>query len=382
MELPDNIQEIILAHLVGGITPEQEMKLRAWLDVNVQNRKEYEKFCSMWYAARWGGKRERVNRATSWERISQDCQKRKRLRVLTGIAVAASVVLIIGILGKYYPEDKVLQIVNKESIWDKAEVTLILSSGDSLKVKEMGEMEIQESGIVIRTDSAKIEYLKNEMEELKEVAYNELIVPKSGEFRLRLADGSLIIMNSESRLRYPVEFSRDQREVYLEGEACFEIAKDTMKSFVVHTIHADVQVLGTLFNISAYEGEESTEVTLVNGKVQVNTGGKNKRLEPGEQLILGNETANIEIRKVEALNYIAWTHGLFRFDAMPLKQLMMRLERWYDISCEFKDKALENIRFTGGFHRNDDIHFIINMIEEITNVTFKIEGNKVIIDKK
>ena len=189
-------------------------------------------------------------------------------------------------------------------------------------------------------------------------------------------------MNSESRLRYPVEFSGEQREVYLEGEACFEVAKDTARPFVVHTANASVCVLGTLFNISAYDEEDNTEVTLVNGKVRVNVGDVEKLLAPDEQLVLNNETADVEIRDVESLDYIAWTCGLFRFDAMPLRQLMMKLERWYDISYEFKDEALENIRFTGGFRKYDDIHLIVDMIKEITDVAFKIEGNKVIIDKK
>ena len=189
-------------------------------------------------------------------------------------------------------------------------------------------------------------------------------------------------MNSESRLRFPVEFIGDKREVYLEGEACFEVAKDMKKPFIVHTTKADVRVLGTVFNISAYSGEINTEVTLVDGKVQVCAGNVEKLLVPDQQFVLNNETSEVVVREVNAQNYIAWTDGLFRFDAMPLGQLMIRLGRWYDITYEFKDVSLQNVRFTGGFRKYDDICHIVGMIGEITNVTFNVDGNKVIIDKK
>mgnify|MGYP004534593255 CR=1 FL=1 len=382
MRLPEYIHEIVLARLAEEIKPEQDVLLQQWLKESEQNRREYREFCALWYSARWGSRRNNVDRNTGWERITRDYRKRKIRRLLIPVAVAASVVLTIGIFWIYQPGEKRMHVVKNKSVWNKAEVTLVLSSGDSLRVKGMRETKIQEGGTVIHSDSSGLEYLKDETANLKEVAYNKLIVPRCGEFRLRLADGSLVIMNSESRLRYPVEFSGEQREVYLEGEACFEVAKDTARPFVVHTANASVCVLGTLFNISAYDEEDNTEVTLVNGKVRVNVGDVEKLLAPDEQLVLNNETADVEIRDVESLDYIAWTCGLFRFDAMPLRQLMMKLERWYDISYEFKDEALENIRFTGGFRKYDDIHLIVDMIKEITDVAFKIEGNKVIIDKK
>ena len=214
------------------------------------------------------------------------------------------------------------------------------------------------------------------------MTYNELVIPKCGEYRLCLADGSLVIMNSESRLRFPVEFTGDKREVYLEGEACFKVAEDTEKPFIVHTAKADVRVLGTVFNVSAYSGEINTKVTLVNGKVQVNVGSVERLLIPDQQFVLNNETSEIVVQEVDAQNDIAWTNGLFRFDAMPLGQLMIRLGRWYDITYEFKDVSLQNVRFTGGFRKYDDIRHIVGMIGEITNVAFKVDGNKVIIDKK
>jgi ferric-dicitrate binding protein FerR (iron transport regulator) len=188
-------------------------------------------------------------------------------------------------------------------------------------------------------------------------------------------------LNADSKLRYPVNFSGNRREVYLEGEACFEITKDTLRPFVVHAAYTDIQVLGTLFNVSAYKAEEQTAVTLVNGKVEVSIGGKSNVLRPNEQYVLNHTTSEIKIRSVVASDYISWTQGLLCFDSMPLERLMMKLKRWYNISYEFKDQTLGNIRLTGGCHRGDDIHLIIEMLEELTDLTFTMEDQKVIIEK-
>lgn len=382
MGLPEDIHEIVLARLAREIKPEQEVLLQQWLKESEQNRREYREFCALWYSARWGNQRDNVNRSVGWERIVQVHRKKNRRRLFTRIPVAASVILAIGIFGMYWSQENGVSEVKYEPIVNQSEVTLILSSGDEVCVKDMQNNEILEDGVVIRSDSSCLEYRKSEAETSGVMAYNELVVPKCGEYRLRLADGSLVIMNSESRLRFPVEFIGDEREVYLEGEACFEVMKDTEKPFIVHTTKADVRVLGTVFNVSAYSGEINTEVTLVDGKVQVRAGSVEKLLIPDQQFVLNNSTSEIVVREVNAQNYITWTNGLFRFDAMPLGQLMIRLGRWYDITYEFKDASLQNVRFTGGFRKYDDIRHIVGMIGEITHVTFKVDGNKVIIDKK
>ena len=382
MRLPEDIHEIILARLAGEIKPEQDALLRQWLQESEQNRREYREFCALWYSARWGNRRENINKNSGWERIVQVRRRQKHRRLFVRISMAASIILIIGISWMYWPQENRVKVAEYKSVWDRAEVTLILSSGDKVSVKDMRNNEVLEEGVVISSDSSYLEYRKSEAVTSGVMAYNELVVPKCGEYRLRLADGSLVIMNSESRLRFPVEFIGDKREVYLEGEACFEVAKDMKKPFIVHTTKADVRVLGTVFNISAYSGEINTEVTLVDGKVQVCAGNVEKLLVPDQQFVLNNETSEVVVREVNAQNYIAWTDGLFRFDAMPLGQLMIRLGRWYDITYEFKDVSLQNVRFTGGFRKYDDICHIVGMIGEITNVTFNVDGNKVIIDKK
>lgn len=380
MKLPEEIYELVLARLAGEIDAESRVRLQAWLDESERNRELYREFCALWYAGRWGNLRGSVNRDKGWENVLLR-RNRNRIRYIwSRAAVAAVVFFVVGFVGWYWSNDeRNIQVVENMQAWGNTDIKLILSSGEEVNLREIGKGEITDEGMVIRSDSASLDYTR-QTEAV--TGYNELIVPKCGEYRLRLPDGSSVVLNAESRLRFSLNFTGEVREVFLDGEACFEVAKDTLRPFIVHTTKADVRVLGTLFNVSAYSEETSTEVTLVNGSVQVDAGDSRERLQPDQQLILDNQTLRTRVRVVDAGTYIAWTDGLFRFDAMSLEQLMSRLSRWFDISYEFKDESLKKVRFTGGFRKYDDINRIMSMIGEITNVSFKITDNKIVINKK
>ncbi|WP_018338910.1 FecR family protein [Butyricimonas synergistica] len=378
MKLPEEIHELILAKLAGEIDSEEEARLHAWLEENERNQGAYQEFCSLWYAGKWGALRDSVNRDSGWEKVLRR-RRYKYRNMWSRVAVAAVVVFVIGFVGWNWSKDEKVQVTEHISVWKNADIKLILSSGEEVNLKMVGKGEINDEGMVIRSDSAYLDYTGQTGIVM---GYNELIVPKCGEYRLRLPDGSSVVLNAESKLRFPLNFTGEKREVFLDGEACFEIVKDSLRPFVVHTAKTDVRVLGTLFNVSAYPEEVRMEITLVNGAVQVNAADYQERLKPNQQFVLDNSTLQARVREVDARTYIAWTDGLFRFDAMPLEQLMSRLSRWFDVSYEFKDETLKKIRFTGGFRKYDDINDIMKMIGEITNVSFKMVDNKVVIDKK
>lgn len=381
MPIQEEIYELIYTKLIHGLDKFQEKYLQAWLDESEQNKNAYREICSLWYSGKWAYKRERIQKSRGWERIVEIKKGRKRKRVLKAwsVGVAASVVFVVGVffLVRFTDRGHVAQFPESR----QANVTLILTSGERVDIGNKIDQTIQEVGSVIRSDSALLVYEKHEIDTLPEkIVYNELVVPKCGEYKLRLSDGSLVILNSGSKLRYPVHFSGDLREVFLCGEACFEVTKNPDKPFVVRTDRADVQVLGTLFNVSAYSDEENTEVTLVNGRVQVGREEEHTVLLPGQQFLLNNRTLEKTIHEVDTNVYVAWTNGLFRFDAMPLDQLMLKLSRWIPITYTFKDEAIKKIRFTGGFRKYDDVDHMLKMLEEIINISFKRKGREIVID--
>ena len=162
MRLPEDIHEIILARLAGEIKPEQDALLRQWLQESEQNRREYREFCALWYSARWGNRRENINKNSGWERIVQVRRRQKRRRLFVRISMAASIILIIGISWMYWPQENRVKVAEYKSVWDRAEVTLILSSGDKVSVKDMRNNEVLEEGVVISSDSSYLEYRKSE----------------------------------------------------------------------------------------------------------------------------------------------------------------------------------------------------------------------------
>ena len=384
MVIPEEIQDLIIDQLAGEITSEEQGQLKIWLENSDKNQVLYTQFCVDWYSGVVGGKRKENDRI--WYQIASAHSRRVRRRIiLRVVAIAACCTLFLGGYFIFQQEQQIEQpreltvadlIQNREV----EQVKLVLSSGREVPLQ--GAVVEQEAGISIQSDSVGIKYLPTNDADKKEVVYNELIVPKCGEYRLVLADGTRIMINSESSLRFPVAFSGTTREVWLDGEAYFDVTRDKKKPFIVHMVHADVRVLGTSFNAMAYKDEKSTEITLVEGAVEVGAAGHCEKLIPGNQVRVNHLTARMENCKVDVNQYIAWKEGILRFDDMSLGQLIGRLSRWYDIAFVFQNEELKERLFSGGFKKYEKIERVLEMIQEISDVKFSVVNNKVIISKK
>ncbi len=209
--------------------------------------------------------------------------------------------------------------------------------------------------------------------------YHTLTVPRAGEYIMTLSDGSRVWLNAESELRYPVNFETGKREVFLSGEAYFEVVKETERPFIVTTPTTRTTVLGTSFNVMAYPQDFQTEITLVSGAVAVKAGQKECRIKPGQQVAVDHSSLEIKHRTVNVSFYTSWKNGLFDFDNMTLAELCVRLSRWYDVDFSFKDPETAGIRFTGAVKRNRDLQFMLDFIQKTSGVNFEIRGKTVIV---
>ncbi len=211
---------------------------------------------------------------------------------------------------------------------------------------------------------------------VEEIKFNSLIIPRGGEYKLILPDGTNVWLNSETELKFPVDFSSKSREVFLvRGEAYFEVARDENKPFLV-TVNDSlkVKVLGTHFNISAYEDETQTKTTLLEGSVEVAlASGHKSRLKPGEQYRVANNGMR-ELLSVNVYEVIAWKNGNFFFDNEDLESIMKKLSRWYNIPVKFKDEKLKQIQFFGIIKRYEKINSILDMLKLTKMVEFRIDG--------
>ena len=307
-----------------------------------------------------------------------------RIRIVRWVAVVAAVwVLALGVtlwmtFGK---KENVapLPVASKIIPAGEKKATLTLADGTEVHVEEITAQILQEKGMNIEYRNGEIVYHKSE-EKTTEVVYNKLEVPRGGECMIKLDDGTKVWVNAETKLKYPVAFVGDRREVVLEGEAFLDVAKNE-KPFIVKTSFGDVRVLGTAFGISAYASESESYTTLVRGKVSVEReGGEPVVILPGEQVVTSKDGKMIK-QQVDVEEFVGWKDGIYVFKEKSLGEIMKTLERWYNISVDFQEKSLVDLPFTGNLKRYDDINVFFDALTRTGDMKYRVEGNQVILFK-
>lgn len=203
--------------------------------------------------------------------------------------------------------------------------------------------------------------------------------PKGHSSRILLADGTQVWLNSGSSLEYPVFFSGTERRVKLQGEGYFDVAHNKEQPFYVETdLGPLIQVLGTSFNVSAYQGEHSTTTTLVHGSVRLISDDHNMVLAPNEQVIAGRNERMWKKNKVNVDDIISWKDGYFSFNASSVEDILDKVQRWYNIEeIEYRYKSDEE--FTGTFKRTKSLRSLLEKLEKISNIKFDIKERRIVV---
>ena len=219
-------------------------------------------------------------------------------------------------------------------------------------------------------------------EPLKE-EYNSLKIPVGGFYKLVLSDGTKVWLNADSELKYPVRFVGGKREVYLKGEGYFQVSKDSCRQFIVHLQNSEITVLGTAFNVSAYEDEAHVYTTLEEGRVAFYSRQNKQRilLKPGMQSDMEVATGKTVVSEVDPSLYSAWIEGRFVFQSLDLESILRQLQRWYDFEVFFQQQEVKNYRFRGVLSRDMDIRQALDIIEETTDLKFDIKGKTILVRK-
>lgn len=322
------------------------------------------------------------------ERLHQAISRKKKRQLVTRWSVAASVVLCVALSVLYLWNDsywafeqKFPQQVNL-SQHKMAKVELILADGKRVLLDGSGR-QIQDHGVSgIKDDSLQgLTYVQARAldENVPEVLYNTLKVPTGGFYQLELSDGTRVWLNAESELRFPVQFGAGKREVYLRGEAYFDVRKDTSRRFVVHLRESNVTVLGTSFNVKAYGDEDYIYTTLVEGQVRFTSEQEHEEvtLWPGMQSVLNLKSGRTELKEVEVEQFTAWRQGRFVFPSTTLGDLMCQLKRWYDIEVVYLAPEAKGYEFRGAINRDMDLKNVLAIVEKTSNVIFDINGRTI-----
>ncbi|SDF40165.1 FecR family protein [Mucilaginibacter pineti] len=208
-----------------------------------------------------------------------------------------------------------------------------------------------------------------------QISYNTISTPRGGQYQVILPDGTRVWLNAASSLKFPTAFVGNQRNVELNGEAYFEVAKNAAKPFNVKVNAMNVKVLGTHFNIMAYNDEDAMKTTLLEGSVQLINGALSNYLKPGEQgVVKGN---NVKVMSVDADKAIAWKNGFFEFDRSSIEDIMKQLSRWYDTEVTYEGKMPDD-EFVGKIERSVKLSQVLHVLE-LNHVHFKIENKKITV---
>jgi len=260
--------------------------------------------------------------------------------------------------------------------------TLTLANGATISLNDASNGVIAKNGkvAIIKKKNGQLVYTagteQNKQDE--KLSFNMISVPRGGQYQLILPDGTNVWMNSESSLKYPVEFKGAERHVELKGEAYFEVAKNKNMPFTINANNVNIKVLGTHFNVTAYADEKSVKTTLLEGSVMISAHNKHAVLVPGEQGNVANLDDKIDVNFVNTDDAISWKNGYFTFRNENVVSIMKKVARWYDVDVEYQND-LSHVTFGGSISRAKDIQELLSKIELTGSVHFKIEGRRIMV---
>ena len=296
---------------------------------------------------------------------------------------AAAVVMFVAVTYFFTKDNFIKQapIVVDNSIpigTDKA--TLTLEDGSKVAL-EKGENYRSEQA---NSNGIELIYVGSNESNSKSITFNYLTIPRGGEFFIQLTDDTKVWLNSESKIKYPVNFIKGKaREVELiYGEAYFDVSPSTKhngSSFKVISQGQTIEVLGTEFNVKAYQGDLTVSTTLVEGKVEVEMENQKELLKPSEQLAYNTLDGTHDIREVDVNVEIAWRKGQFIFKGESLSEVAKVLARWYNADIKFASEEFVDMKINGVLRKDQNIEFILITLKNIKNIEYEINGNSITI---
>lgn len=388
MSIEPKIKSLITRRILGVDTPDEAMVVESWRQKKDQNEALFQSIADQ----------DRLTtdlelyKKLDWEKVYSKVVTssgnhialfRRRMMQWAAIFVFAAVTSVSVYIFTHLDADP--QTVAQQLVTPGAKARLIKSDGSVVDLTADGSFNFTEaSSVDVKNEQGDLIVYSAQAEEstgeaTHELVYNTLEIPRSGEYKLVLADGTRIWLNSQTTIKYPVTFSGEARDVYLTGEAYFDVAKGR-QPFVVHTPEGSVQVLGTQFNVKAYLEDAEEAVTLDEGSVRVTVNdGLFREITPGYQALITKRNQQLTAQTVDTRLYTGWRSGVFRFDGETLEGVMKVLARWYDFQYQFDTVSTQNLHFSGTLKRYDSAQKVFQMIEQTAHVTISIEDEYVVI---
>lgn len=262
---------------------------------------------------------------------------------------------------------------------NKAVLTLADGRKIILNDADKGQLAIQENVEISKVDDGQLVYSAHAgVKNGGSTQLNTITTPRGGQFRITLPDGSKVWLNAESSLKYPIAFTGRERRVEMSGEAYFEVAKNLKQPFIVTANGMEIKVLGTHFNVMAYDDEKKMITTLLEGSVNVGGGSEDVMLKPGQQSLYSRNGGSIKIRAGNPEEAVAWKNGYFMFKNENIQSIMRKIARWYDVEVEYRGD-IKRKAFGGTISKFENVSEVLKTMELTGTIQFKIEGRRIIV---
>lgn len=376
----------IKAYLDETMTPEEEVEFQRWLDTSVANRVLLDRIRDERILLNKIRFAERNDKGKGWDNIQKKIRKSPGIfiRFMRYVAVLVTIMLI-GVavyqVVDCRKEDDNGLLARKQPMSMKGgyRAYLELVTGERLVLDSTSNVTTRIEGAVIKAENKGTVIVDEQKTDsvTESVEYNRLVIPRGGEYKIVLADGSQVWINSQSVLEFPACFVGKERRVRLQGEAYFEVSKNVEKPFIVDMGNKEIRVLGTSFNVNDYDGKFVT--TLVSGKVQVFVNDKDYVLTSSMQVRV--EGDDVFVEEVDVREFTAWKDRLFVFKKQKLREVMDILSRWYDVDVFYQNLELQNLHFTGTIQRHSEISGMLKFLEKTDIVKFTLNGKTLIVSK-
>ena len=387
--------ELLYKKWEGNLTQEEEIEFNQWWEASPAHQAYFEAFAKkqcnkLPYSLpdeTFGFYREEYRRKLRKKRI-------RRMTIRWGVSLSGiAAALLVGWF--FYPTtpptstpveglavtakvDSLPAIMEQEKVSNK-KVRLVTATGQTLTLQQLATLN-QSVPYTVDSSFTSLAYAKTAPVPSGKEQLNEVIIDRGADLSVVLSDGTHVWLNSDSKLKYPETFRGNERKVYLEGEAYFEVTKDSRHAFVVHAGGTETRVYGTEFNINARD-EKCIRTTLVRGSVSVRIDGSDKEtmLTPGHSAEMNKEKQTVEVTDKDILLYTGWKSGQYYFENTSLEQLFEEIARWHDVKITFADEELKNEHFTGCIPRTASLRKILNMMLKTSYITFEKNGSEVIL---
>ena len=382
----EHIARLIFLHIQGMTDNAQEKELNEWRSVSPRHEELFQRMLSSEHVeksiSRFVKTEEEEERG--WWQLQQRARSGRSVRKIKWFPYAAAIVLILSVGGVFYfsgdkEQTEILPIAKNEVQVPGSRAVLILPDGRKVDLEnEVLRSDLAQSDSLLLVSARSLKYRDIDSPDTTEI-FHTLEIPRGGEYLLTLSDGTMIYLNSESTLSFPVKFQGKERKVYLTGEAYFKVAKNTEHPFVVTAGELEVLVTGTTFGVRAYKDEKDIQTTLESGQVTVKVEGKSVKLVPNKQVLFNKSTMGLEVRDVGVDLYLAWVDGRLVYDNCPLEKILTDLGRWYNIDVFYSRDELRSYQFSLNMKKHEEFTQVLELIGKTGEVQFEIKDNTVIV---